>query len=872
MSFNNRQMPPPPSSPQHYHARPTHYSQSGQPAPPPGRDLPPFHSIHRPGSGMSISSMLGGEPERRDPLRDSAPPHSSFPRPPVSSAAQPSNPGAMSPPRNVTRVSPSEHPPYGRSHTPDHGNFARLPGPRQYRASSGENGPMPSPFDQSRAESLPRPPPLSHRPDGPPYHQGPPMSSIGDSPHGQPRRLSSGSTIPRPNSQPQMEEGSRASLYSPEMRRPMLGDGPTRYSSGYRDYDGPDRSYGQDARMQEQMMREREQESSRRSFGADERKPQHSALWNSQPAPSRPLFGDSGRPYGAPAQDHAPMPYPGSRRDGPTPARSQPAPSVKTETSGMSDSSRRNFSPFSQPGSTQPPGPTSSSANVAAEEQRRKSDDMLQHRNLLQVANDIKRVGGRVSPLPQAVQGAQAQSITPDSGINRDLGRVFSGIGSGVGSANGTPLTPSVSPFKRDEAGSRVPAGDADAAPAKVPRASSGAGKRGRKIKEEDKGDGEVGEERSSSATGRGTKRARHVHHHHHHHHHHRPPRAEDDIVVARKGTPSGSSLPPAPAAPQSVIGDGVDGPHHHHHHHHHHAHAPASVRALTPPPPIKKPTKSLFLLPIIRTILDKPRRHLGSHLYAPNLSPPSIRATPESGKFGFVTTPNPLPRFSATEENCTLTVRVSRYFLDSVHREEIVARRALWGAGVFSDDSDPVAAAIHGGFVRGEWSEELLGLTGNTEGDEGTSLMDMDPPIMDVEIGDSVHDGTFSGTTNSISIARPPTPTVPPPDKDLHITLLMLPALDHYASMTLYGLRSREWGDSHDGMSFMVLGVEWVDEGGRGKVLERGGKARRRRLEYRGCLSQAPPSMSSGIAPEKNKVNGINGTGNGTGPAVSVA
>lgn len=57
------------------------------------------------------------------------------------------------------------------------------------------------------------------------------------------------------------------------------------------------------------------------------------------------------------------------------------------------------------------------------------------------------------------------------------------------------------------------------------------------------------------------------------------------------------------------------------------------------------------------------------------------------------------------------------------------------------------------------------------------------------------------------------------PPNRDLHITILILPQLEKYSSCTRFGIRSREWGGKHngytgvhDGLSFMILSIKWVD------------------------------------------------------------
>lgn len=73
-------------------------------------------------------------------------------------------------------------------------------------------------------------------------------------------------------------------------------------------------------------------------------------------------------------------------------------------------------------------------------------DSRAQHRSFLGVVNEQARFE-RGSPLPQAVQGAQSQPAGSgrDPGIKSEFGRMFSGLGSGVGSTpqpNGA-LTPS---------------------------------------------------------------------------------------------------------------------------------------------------------------------------------------------------------------------------------------------------------------------------------------------------------------------------------------------------------------------------------------------------------------------------------------------
>ena len=75
-----------------------------------------------------------------------------------------------------------------------------------------------------------------------------------------------------------------------------------------------------------------------------------------------------------------------------------------------------------------------------------------------------------------------------------------------------------------------------------------------------------------------------------------------------------------------------------------------------------------------------------------------------------------------------------------------------------------------------------------------------------------------------------PKQPLSPPRNRDLHLTLVILPPLQHYSSTVRHGVKSRDWGDDHAGSSFMVDKIAWVDEGV-AKGEERSGEERRKRI-----------------------------------------
>lgn len=211
----------------------------------------------------------------------------------------------------------------------------------------------------------------------------------------------------------------------------------------------------------------------------------------------------------------------------------------------------------------------------------------------------------------------------------------------------------------------------------------------------------------------------------------------------------------------------------------------------------------------VLQKAADNPRRHLGSFLYSPTISKSDL---PLRTKLNVSIRPNLLPSFRDTELiNCTYTVRVSKTWIRREEREAICAERFLWGSGIFTDDSDPIAAAIHSGYVKGAWGE-------------GVDTILLEQIIREKNPKIDAGQDTV-----------PEEPIDPPPGKDLHITLLVLPQLERYEPSVRYGLSSRPWPEEaktapHDGVSFMVLNCEFVDEGTeRGKA--RNGTARRERL-----------------------------------------
>ncbi|KAI9716746.1 MAG: hypothetical protein M1828_007553 [Chrysothrix sp. TS-e1954] len=533
------------------------------------------------------------------------------------------------------------------------------------------------------------------------------------------------------------------------------------------------------------------------------------------------------------------------------------------------------------------------------------------HRALLNTIDSSRRMD-RASPLPQAVQGASSQPAGSgrDPTIKSEFGRMFSGIGSGFGS---TPQ-----PMQPASNGSPTPArqnfGAEDERPDGETSALHGAPvrKKSKRPWDEDleeasdqertkSRNGNKGRKRSKNAHQNGAQQLRNAHvqeqqlqsqrHHHHHthahshaqpHHHHyrnRKTAASPDLMPPARHnttTPYSSTLkfgnansaapaqsaPPGGRASTSAAPAATNGPLHHHHSHHHHHH-----------PTMRRPARTSVRLSseisdLMKHAFGAPSNHLGSILYTVSASPPP-RAVPLDTHFRYQLNATPLPTsaFNSTNLRATLTVRIPRTFLTNTGRELATLQRRVWGTDIYTDDSDVLAACVHAGFVRGKWDKEV------------------DESMLDSACGDALKD---ADTTEPASTTQPHTaskakakqtqpqshtqtqppglPTPPPPSLDLHVTLQILPALKSYASTTRYGMRSRSWKrGNHDGVSFAIRSVDYVDEGEAARMgfPRPRGRVERKRLQRDGCARGSLREMGPPGPVERARVGLRCGSGN---------
>ncbi|KAF1832140.1 Rxt3-domain-containing protein [Decorospora gaudefroyi] len=845
-SFARPHMPPPSSPPQQY----LHASQTQRPQYSLGfganRELPGLGQAVRPGSSMSISSLVGagagggdtGAPTQTTQSQSSpptnAPPNGHSMQPPSPRRGLPSGPRSdLAPSRRPSSPDRSMYAANISRPSDGHGFSAASASPRQSYSNHGS--------PELGRQSLP--------PTVQPYK---PMHFPGQRPYvtGDASRQPPGSVPPRPNSQPMGPLGNTdhegRSMYDalggrlrafgpPEERRRTLGEShharpnaAELLAGGGQTPSERDRAVTVHPVSQSLFSPPRE---NRSIHGAAE--PPRSLWRNSAPSDvvrGPPHDGRQEEPsllhraYGP----HA-SPTLGAPRYGPHGSDEM----LRRSVDQLSHRAVEQYHapPTSDPNSlerhrTEPLARSLSSGGRSLYDQPPKMGETMQHsKSHIGFGLEASRRTGRASPLPQAVQGAQAQplSIGKDPGIKSEFGRMFSGLGSGLGSS-----TPSRgSPMPQNGQGSfESDVGDM------MRRVSSQQGRKPKRVKDEEGGfDVDSADGRGTPSGARGAKRNKqhhhHVphHHHHYHHHHHKP---EDEVPHSSTSTPLNgrqSSLPRAGPG-QSV--------HHHHlvqgtpHHHHHHHHAP---RANQPPslPVARIATKVHDVQPILEQAAKHPRKHLGSHLYEATTELPKPNSSLDD-QFGYASKPRRLPRFNINPINCTFTIRVPRYYLKPRQRQHIILERHLWGARVYRDDSDPIAAAIHSGWIRGEW-------------DDTVDVTMLDPRITAPNNPADAED---------VLMAPPAAPVTPPADMDLQIDVLFLPQLQEYTGSVEYGISSRK-SRGHESLSFMIHKIRWVEEGIGSRGQERTAAALKRRLDASATLL----ALQSGID-DAHRVKGM--------------
>ncbi|RMZ89257.1 hypothetical protein DV736_g3516, partial [Chaetothyriales sp. CBS 134916] len=711
---------------------------------------------------MSISSMLGSEPERTQQPQPQPPPHPpdslySRPSPRPHSTVGASMPlGAAISPLYASRPAPSDYRLGTRSPTPDRiGDHLAT---RPYRSSSGSLMQRPATASSS-------------------------VYSHNDEAAERARRTSLGGILHRPDSEPAMSSSTTPlPAHLSSIRRPeSAAVAAEATASAPPSFGSPKAAPSVEA-------------AARATGSYDTRPPVMSSTVRQVANPTAQHRDSSSRsPELRRSLLNGPEPRSLASLLSIGPERMQRQDSAQSQSSLFGDRLKsRQFSPFAGSVASQAMSTVSAPPDGLA---RKGSDELSQHRAVLGLAHDSKR--GRYSPVPQAVKGAQAQTPVPDAGIKSEHGRVFAGLGGGLGSTSSAPPTSvpvglSASPFKLGEA-TRL----SEENLMKISRSSSGISKRPRKYDQDIRPESEVGDGKRGPR-----KKTKYGHSYRVDLENDRAGRSAPLAGLngfGRAATPSGANSSQNPNAGHRLQ-----------------HHGPSD------PAPLLLPKKTIRVSSIITAAKRFPRRHLGNYIYNPEVSK-SDCLKPGFDKFDVSIKPNLLPSFTEADQvNCTYTVRVSRIWLQARERSLICKEAYLWGSGVYTDDSDVVAAAMHSGHISSQPPDNV-----------DKVLLDRVVRLQNAQI-----DGL---------VDLPDRPVEPAAGTDAVITLLVLPALERYPASSRFGLSSREWPGCgaktpHDGVSFAILKVDFVTGGVEGLMLD---QARKRLKEQGKPVSKKPHPLS---------------------------
>ncbi|ORX58168.1 Rxt3-domain-containing protein [Hesseltinella vesiculosa] len=197
-----------------------------------------------------------------------------------------------------------------------------------------------------------------------------------------------------------------------------------------------------------------------------------------------------------------------------------------------------------------------------------------------------------------------------------------------------------------------------------------------------------------------------------------------------------------------------------------------ASSPTSSPPsqPPNHQPTVIVNNDLVWEVVRGKKEVFLGYHLYHPSMLLPNLQ----------------------NHVNGLVQVRVPARYL--TYQNPKVKKRAIWGTGVYTDDSDVVAMILHAGKYELNFQEPEISPTNPfiaaVQGKSVTKPLQAKAYLKHQE-----HDTTV-------------------PDHDVQVTLRVLPKLRSYADSLQHHIKSRRWGKNHDGISFYVEQVEKIKKG----------------------------------------------------------
>lgn len=161
---------------------------------------------------------------------------------------------------------------------------------------------------------------------------------------------------------------------------------------------------------------------------------------------------------------------------------------------------------------------------------------------------------------------------------------------------------------------------------------------------------------------------------------------------------------------------------------------------------------------------------------------------------------------------------------------------RKLWGTDVYTDDSDVLAMCVHAGWI------EAPHIPGVPEWLCGGGCL----PVAKAWKALSVKEAEQTGEPMPEPTPREPIHIVPSATCDLSVILRIAPKLVLYKGCHRGGIKSRSWGNTHDGVSLVVESVELRPPNYATGCGRRSAKTRISHMaKLRQTASQVPPSRS---------------------------
>lgn len=166
---------------------------------------------------------------------------------------------------------------------------------------------------------------------------------------------------------------------------------------------------------------------------------------------------------------------------------------------------------------------------------------------------------------------------------------------------------------------------------------------------------------------------------------------------------------------------------------------------------------------------------------------------------------------------NGVIQVRVPARYL--TYENPKVKKRAIWGTGIYTDDSDIVTSkqqtqALSDTHALFSFSPVVAIHSGKFIPDHHDPELESNDPFLLAVSGKTVDLIRAATKKHALSpktyLKSRRDDTVP--DHDIKVTLRVLPKLQHYTSTIQHRIKSRPWGGNHDGISLFVEKVERLE------------------------------------------------------------